>query len=206
MKQLFIFFLLSAMFVSCAQKTPKVLIFIRDGSIDLEYMLTAEVAVMKDILEGSGFETDIATVTGDSITESLSGITPNLKVSDVVVSDYQGFILPCMAAGTNVPPEGVTLVEDAVMEGKPVAAQLFAVRILARAGVLEGKRYACYVEMDTIQWPDYKGAIYAGRGVIQDGLILTSGICPYMGRMDTIQNGTVELTQMLVDVINARSE
>ena len=203
MKRIFIFFALCVLLISCAQKPPKILLYIRDGSADLAYMLTSEFDVMKRTLEESGFNVDIAVETGNITIESYLVNTPILKASDVIVSDYRGFILPCMAVGTNVPPEAVKMVEEAVIEGKPVAAQHSAVRILARSGALAGKRYTSYPEIDTNIWPDFKGAIYAGRGVVQDGNIITSGICPYMARMDSIQDGTKELTQKLVEVVNA---
>ena len=56
MKQLFLLLLSAIVFASCAEDTSKVLLFIPDGSVDLEFSLTKEAGVMKDILEQSGFE------------------------------------------------------------------------------------------------------------------------------------------------------
>jgi len=53
--------------VSCAKNTPKVLLFIRDGPADLEYMLQKEVGVMKETLENSGFKVAIATLDGSTL-------------------------------------------------------------------------------------------------------------------------------------------
>ena len=51
MKQLFLLLLSVTFLVSCGKDTSKVLLFITDGSRDLELMLTKEVIVMKEILE-----------------------------------------------------------------------------------------------------------------------------------------------------------
>ena len=67
MKRLLIAVVLSTFIVSCAKNTPKVLLFIRDGSADLEYMLQKEVGVMKETLEtavqtvGRGFPGQLTT-------------------------------------------------------------------------------------------------------------------------------------------------
>ncbi|UCH13334.1 MAG: hypothetical protein JSV22_09475, partial [Bacteroidales bacterium] len=62
MKKLLIFFLSATLFFSCGKETPKVLLFITDGSRDLELMLAKEVVVIKEILEKSGLEVRIATL------------------------------------------------------------------------------------------------------------------------------------------------
>jgi putative intracellular protease/amidase len=196
-----------------SQESNKVLLFIRDGSVDLEFMLTNEVGVMKDILEQSGFEVTIATVSGEPIVAGSTKLKPNLKLGDVRITDYVGFILPCMAAsdtlGAPIAIEAVAMVKKAAAEGKPVAAQLGSVLILAKAGVLMDKKYA-FADSEDLNAnlsPDLKdcGGIYNGTGVIQDGNIITSGICPFWARMNELQDGTQELSQTLVKVIKART-
>jgi len=194
-----------------SQESNKVLLFIRDGSIDLEFMLTKEAGAMKDILEQSGFEVTIATVSGEPIVAGSTNLKPNLKLGDVRVTDYVGFILPCMAVGDTLPIaiEAVAMVKKAAAEGKPVAAQLGSVLILAKAGVLMGKKYA-FADSEDLNVnlsPDLKGCggIYNGTGVIQDGNIITSGVCPFWARMNELQDGTQELSQTLIKVIKART-
>jgi hypothetical protein len=71
---------------------------------------------------------------------------------------------------------------QAVAEEKPVAAQLGGVTILAKAGILKGKKYAFASDplkttpRRKIIDPNFTGAIYSGRGVVQDGNIITSGM------------------------------
>ena len=206
MKRLFILLVLATLFASCAKDTNKVLLFIRDGSADLEYMLTKEVFVMKKMLEQSGFEVTVATVFGEPISTDSVNLEPNLKLGDVNTADYAGLILPCMAAGLYIAPEAVAMVKKAAAEGKPVAAQLFSVVTLAEAGVLVGKKYALLSEVDVNRYPVFKGSFYSGTGVIQDGNIITSGVCPFIARRREIQDGTEELTRALIDAIRARTK
>jgi putative intracellular protease/amidase len=130
-----------------------------------------------------------------------------LKLSDVKVDDYAGVILACMARGLlpgpPVSPVAVSIVKQAVAKGKPVAAQTGAVLVLAEAGVLKGKRYA-YVQDPFNPQPPHKkdsrfeGAIYSGPGVVQDGIIITSGICPAMESVTGLHDCTPELTRAFI--------
>jgi len=187
-----------------AKDSPKVLLFITDGSPELEFMMMKEVGVMKKILEQSGFEVDIATVSGESILISSVKLDTVLKLANVNVDDYSGFILPCMGVKErrDVPEMGA-IVEKAVEAGKPVAAQLGSVRYLARAGVLKGKKYSFRVEVDLNMLPEFKGGIYSGTGIVQDGNIITSGVCPLWSRDEGLKDGTPELTQALIDAMRA---
>ena len=92
MKKLLLILLLATLFIACGKDTSKVLLFIADGSRDLEYMLIEEVVVMEDILERSNFEVVIATLSGEIISLDSISIEPDLKLSEVNSKDYSGFI------------------------------------------------------------------------------------------------------------------
>jgi putative intracellular protease/amidase len=127
---------------------------------------------------------------------------------EVKVEDYEGFIMPCMAVGIRpgppVAPEAIAIVKQAIAEGKPVAAQLGSVAILAQAGVLKGKKYAFIsdpLKPNRMQSPidrRFDGAIHSGSGIVQDGNIITSGICPGIGRVFGLPDGTPKLTQTFI--------
>lgn len=193
-----------------SQDSNKVLLFIRDGSIDLEFMLKQEAGVMKDVLEKAGFEVAIATVSGEAIEVGSTRLIPDLKLSEVRVNDYVGFILPCMATSDTIGTSDmqvVAMVKKAVKEGKPVAAQLGSVLILAKAGVLMDRKYA-FAESENFNATMQpllidSGGTFNGTGIIQDGNIITSGICPYWARMNELQDGTQELSETLVKAIHA---
>ncbi len=122
--------------------------------------------------------------------------------------------MPCMGVGgipgPPVAPETVAIVKQAIAEGKPVAAQFGSVIILAQAGVLKGKKYA------TVSNPlkttprrsfidhRFDGAIHSGFGVVQDGNIITSGICPLLERAYGFPDGTTELARKFIAQIKKK--
>ena len=204
MKRLLITAMVGAFFLSFAyaQSSPKVLLFMRNAQKagDLEYMLKKEVGVMKGILEKSGYKVIVATLDGSSVSAGSTTVTANIKMADVNVADYAGFILPCLAvpsypAPPHVSPEAIALVKGALAAGKPVAAQTGSLWTLAEAGVLKGKKYAYAFEEKS---PQFAGATFAGTGVVRDGLIVTSGICPYMALKGNAKDGTEQVALALV--------
>jgi putative intracellular protease/amidase len=171
----------------------------------LNYTLRAEVGVMKQILEQSGFTVVIATVSGDPLETDSITVTPDLKLSNVRVMDYSGFILPCMHAGASleeVDPQAVLMVKQAVLENKPIAVQHASIMTLAKANVLHGKQYAYHAEVSVDDNQNFERSVYRGKGVIRDGNIITSGICPYLGMLWEIEDGTEQLTRLLIATIN----
>jgi len=179
-----------------AQDKNEVLLIAREGSShDLELMLTKEVGVMMSMLEEAGFEVVVASGSAQPLVAQTTTLQPDLKLADVDVSDYVGVIVPCLALGySGSPATTVEMVRQAVSEGTPVAAQRSAVLTFARAGVLAGRQYA--------SWEDHSPeGDFVGLGVVQDGIIITSGVCPYAARAYGGRDGTPELTQKLIDAL-----
>jgi putative intracellular protease/amidase len=203
MKRLFFLFLLCSILVSFDKSAPKVLLFIKDGSPQLEYMLTNEVGKMSEIIKQFGFEVTIATISGEVLTAGSITVKPDLKLSEVNIDDYAGFILPCMVVGS-ASSEAITFVKKVVDKGKPIAAQAGSVGLLAEAGILNGKKYALGSDLSTD--PNFKSGIYSGTGVVQDGNIITSGVCPWIAKETGWQDGTAKLTQTLIDVIKTSAK
>jgi len=192
-----------------AESGSKVLLIPREGySQDIDLMLTREVGVMMRMLRGARFKVEVATASGMTIVSPARDLKPDLRLADVKVADYVGFIMPCMAVGgipgPPVAPEAVAIVKQAVAEGKPVAAQFGSVMILAQAGILKGKKYALLADpLKTFPWrkitdPRFVGAIYSGRNVVQDGNIITSGVCPFVERLTGLPDQTTKLTQTFI--------
>lgn len=173
---------------------------------DLEYMLKKEVGVMKDTLEKSGYKVVVATLDGSAFSAGSTTVKADMKLADVKVADYSGFILPCLAvpsypAPPEVSPEIIALVQKAVSAGKPVAAQTGSLWTLAEAGLLKGKKYAYAMEEKNSY---FSGATFAGTGVVKDGLIITSGICPYMTLKSKEKDGTEGVTLALIEAMKAK--
>jgi putative intracellular protease/amidase len=149
------------------------------GKEIMELMLTKEVGVMVSMLEHAGYRVVVASPSGQPFKGKSTTLTPNLRLIDVKISDYAGVVVPCLEADFLAimaarPFEAVELVKSAAAQNKPVAGQVAGVQVLAKAGVLKGKHFAqaaCYEHA-----PD---GIYEGVGVVRDGNIITSGICPF---------------------------
>jgi protease I len=158
---------------------------------------------MKEILEHSGFKVSIATITGEILKTDSVTVKPDLRLSEVKIKDYAGFMMPCMATNdTIVTSEEKNFVKTVSEMGKPLAAQTGAIFILAKAGILDGKKYAIFE--DPGNEPVFKNAIYSGNGIVKDGNIITSGICPWMAKVSGQKDGTAELTNTLVAVIKEK--
>jgi putative intracellular protease/amidase len=203
MKRALILFVIAGLLSSFSNEAQKVLIFVRDGSIGLEYMLNHEVYPMKDILEEAGLVVSVASMSGEIIQAGSASIMPDIKLSEVRIDDFAGFILPCMASDS-IHPEMIKFAEKVVNAGKPIAAQLGSVMILAEAGILDGKKYAFAneEEFNYKRYPLLNSGIYSGMGVVQDGLIITSGICPWIAKEFNRKDCTAELTNKLVASID----
>ena len=161
---------------------------------------------MKDILEQSNFEVVVATLSGDPVSVDTVTVSSDLKLSEVIITDYYGFIFPCMA-----PPwdkiydpnlEVVAFIKEISMEEKPMASQTLSVADFAKAGLLVDKKYTFTMEPDVDEYLEFKGGIYSGEGVIQDGNIITSGTCPWKAREYGLQDGTRKLTQIFIEAVN----
>ena len=190
-----------------SQESQKVLLYIRDGSGDLDYTLRNEVAVMKRMLEESGLEVMIATVSGQPLETDSVKVIPDVKMADVELSRYSGLIIPCMHAGATEPdPDAIRLVREAVEDEKPVAVQHAAILILAKAGLIQGRKYTFHEELDKKQFPEFEASAYSGTGVVKDGDIITSGVCPYVGMLYDMEDGTELLSQIFIAAVKEKAE
>jgi putative intracellular protease/amidase len=181
-----------------AQQKGKVLMIVNEEkSMDLELMLTKEIGVMKELLQKAGFQVVVATVSKTPLAAGSAKLVPDLKLSEVKVADYKGIIMPCMPTNIGPPlsPEGSAIVNEAAAKRKPIAAQTGSVVQLWQAGVLKGKKYALAQGLGV---PPLADATHSGEGVVQDGSIITSGVCPYVAKMAGMQDGTSKLTEALI--------
>jgi len=187
------------------QDGRKVLMFLRDGeSYDLDLMLKMEVGTMTMLLKKAGFQVDVASSSGQPFAGPHEKIEKVMRLSEIKLDDYMGIIIPCLniRKGTAT-PETVAVIKKALADGKPVAAPMSAITILAGADLLKGKKYAFFDDPLKRQPPDlrFTDAIYSGRAPVQDGKIITSGGCPATERYLGVQNRTLELTQMFIVAI-----
>jgi putative intracellular protease/amidase len=187
----------------------KVLLIVTSGKVQ-DLALEKEVGVMKSLLQQSGYKVVMASATGQPLTGNSITIKPDMKLSKVKAAEYAGFLLPCLA-GTNseVPGDFVPALKDAIAKGKPVAAQRTGMIALAKTGALQGKKVA---SLKTETMPESKplpeeiqkmqsyfnGTTDGGTGIVQDGRIMTSGVCPMIATRTGLPDETPALTKALI--------
>ena len=167
----------------------KVLLLTQQNSDDINFMMTREAGPMITALINAGYEVVVATETGTELGTGSSILKPNIKLSEVDVSDYRGVVIPCMdvpGPPFYAPRLAIEIVKQMYNRGLPIAAQGGGVDVLVKAGILAGKKYASILVYDP------KGTDI-GAGVVQDGKLITSGICPNLARMGMGKDGTEEL-------------
>ena len=83
-----------------AQGRPKVLIIPREGhSADIQLHLQKEVWAMRRMLTRAGFKVETATASGIRIISPGIDLITDLRLDEVKVADYEGFIMPCIGVG-----------------------------------------------------------------------------------------------------------
>jgi len=129
----------------------------------------------REILEEEGINVSVASKSLDEAYGMLGArVEPDLLLSEVEVDEYDGIVF-IGGIGAKLywnDGEALRICQEAVSEGKILAAICIAPVILAYAGVLEGVKATV--------WPSEKdrlvksGAIYTGRKVEVDGKIITA--------------------------------
>ncbi len=182
----------------------KIFLFVRDGSRDLDLMLTREVGVMKNLLESAGYSVDIATASGEPMVGKTTSLTPTINLGEVDIADYAGIALPCMgpAAGYPMPEIVDALVAQAVMSRLPVAAARGSISTLAKAGGIYNKQFSFATKVDADKRPEFTGGTFMGTGVVRDANIITSAICPMVARDLNMTDGTEGLTQAFIEALD----
>ena len=174
----------------------KVLVMPREGSGDIELMVTKELSVMISMLKSARFEPVVASASGKPFVGHAVTVKSDLKLTDVKVSDYLAVLVPCMAAGEPgpMPEEAIKILADVAAAGKPVAAPRGAIWMLSQAGLLKGRKYAYLT-------PSFPEGVHSGNGVVQDGNIITSAVCPFQASLSGLPDGTTELTQKVIALL-----
>ncbi len=141
----------------------------QDGFQDTEYN------TVRQALAGAGFEVVVA-APEKAVATGVSGtrVNPDLALTEVGASGYLAVVF-IGGPGTDSlfdTEEAHRLAREALQQGKVLAAICLAPAILARAGVLSGKRATVF--------PSAKGdltaggAIYTGSDVEVDGKVVTA--------------------------------
>jgi putative intracellular protease/amidase len=194
MKQVYLIFVLVFVlvftgYVSAQEKGNKVLIVLREMGLfeDKEFFQTKEAIETACLLEEAGFQPVLASASGKTFIESSSSKSyETLKLAKVKVSDYEAFIFPSdnrkslYTQKDNATPEEISIVRQAVAEGKFVTAQRWGIVVLAEAGVLEDVQFSFTVNPREDERFGNADDNWNNREVVvQDKNILTTSLCPF---------------------------
>jgi protease I len=132
----------------------------------------------KTELEKAGYDVDVASITTDTaVGADGSEVKPNIAVKDADLIKYEAIIL---IGGPGAPVLGeydevLDLIKEAYKQEKIVAAICIAPTILAKAGVLEGKKATVWngdgKQGDILT---SAGAEFIDESVVQDDKIITA--------------------------------
>ena len=140
----------------------------------------SEYRTLRKIFENSGAVVDVASTTTDEVESANKKkvVYPDLLIIDVDVYDYDAIILvggPGITAYFDYEPL-FALLDEMNQEGRVIGALGLAPEVLARAGILKGRRAT--VTKSSIRLIRELGARYWPRQVVRDGNIVT-GIGPW---------------------------
>ncbi len=147
-------------------KSPKVMVPFAEGFEELEAL------TIVDVLRRAGITVDMVGIVGTMVTGGHGiRVTMDKKLLQVHAEDYNCIILPGGNPGYINLGRSSTLLELLKKmngQGKLIGAICAAPSVLAKAGVLEGKRATIYPGMEKeIPYP-------RGEKVVVDGNIITS--------------------------------
>ncbi|HEC81918.1 MAG TPA: DJ-1/PfpI family protein [Thermoplasmatales archaeon] len=148
----------------------KVVVLLAEGFEEVEALTVV------DVLRRCDVEVDVVGVNSEVVVGAHGiRVVSDKQVNDIVVEDYDAFILPGGSPGyVNLRGDSrvLSLVKKAFEKNRVVAAICAAPAVLADAGVLEGKKATIYPGMeDEIE---KVGAQVEEGLVVQDGNVVTS--------------------------------
>ncbi len=136
-----------------------------------------ELFVPKAAIEAAGGTVIIASTDEGEATGMLGGSVYAVPVHEVRATEVAGAIV---VGGAGSPEHlwGNGLVHKTIRmvahDGKPVGAICLSAVVLAKAGLLEGKRATTFVTADTLKALKEGGAKYEKKPVVIDGMIVTA--------------------------------
>jgi protease I len=132
-----------------------------------------EYGIPRAILEDQEVAVTVASLSSDVVKgDKGAEVQPDVLLGDVRAGDYDAIVFVGGSGYKVDDPEGQRIAQEAVAEGKVVAAICIAPITLAKAGVVEGKRVTASTQWNVLE---KAGATVVTDGsVVRDGLIITA--------------------------------
>ncbi len=136
-----------------------------------------ELAIPKKILEDAGAEVTVASTSTGTCTGMMGAkISPDITLEDVKTDDYDAMIFVGGTGSTTLYDDetALELARQADREGLILGAICLAPGILAKAGVLQGKKATAYEAEQTKKAFEEGKATFTGANVTVDGVMITA--------------------------------
>jgi len=154
-------------------KMPKSFLFI----IAQNDFRDEELLEPKELLESEGHRVTVASITTDPAHGMLGAVVnPDIAVKDAHVDDYDAIVV---IGGSGSPElaeheEVLKLLQDAQYKGKLIGAICLGPTVLAKAGVLNGKKATVFETPDSVAVLESNGASFVKEDVVVDGNVVTA--------------------------------
>lgn len=133
----------------------------------------------KSVLEQAGVRCDVASTQRGALTGSRgASVKCDMLVGEISARHYDAVVF---IGGSGVQEHALeenntilSIAREFASAGKVVAAICIAPRILAKAGLLQGKRVTCFPDASAISLLRQVGAHYAAKPVEIDGKLVTA--------------------------------
>jgi len=137
-----------------------------------------ELFTPKEIFEAEGAEVKIASTRLGPARGMLGGSAePDLLIADARADEYDVIVVVGgMGSPTYLWPDEALhrLLREAEQKGKIIGAICLSPAVLARAGLLRGRRATVYATADSLRELQHGGALYQSVDVVTDGRIITA--------------------------------
>ncbi|MFY1111628.1 MAG: DJ-1/PfpI family protein [Methanosarcinaceae archaeon] len=136
-----------------------------------------ECFVPKQLFEAVGVEVTVAAEFTETAKGMLGGtIKPDIRISEASMDDYDAIVISGGPGSRTYLWDNKKLqqlVKAAYAKGKVVSAICISPVVLARAGILEGKKSTVFKSSETLHELKKHGALHEDREVIVSGKVIT---------------------------------
>ncbi len=137
-----------------------------------------EFQIPKKQLEAAGVDVVVAGLERGAA-KGMLGLTavPDMLLDEVEIDEFDAVIVPGGSGSVTYlwnNPVILSLVKEAYVKGKIVAAICLSGVVLANAGILEGRNATVYASPEALEVFKKKGVCYISEAVVVDGRIVTA--------------------------------
>ncbi len=154
---------------------PKTILFI----IAQEGFRDEELFIPKQLCEQAGLKCTVASITTNEARGKLGGkITPDIAVKDIKADDYSLCVVVGGPGSIKLSdyPEVLKKVREFKNKGKKLAAICYGPTVLAKAGLLKGRKISAYQDEISVPILEHGGAVLTSEAVhYEDDLVTAAG-------------------------------